>query len=904
MLHLRLLPGLERWVRWVALHPRLVAAVLALLTLAAGWVAVSRFAMNSDLNALIRQDASWRADYERYQAAFPDLVHTVVVVVSGSSLEQVEATARTVEARIRARTDLFSSVSAPQNDPFFRRHALLYLTPEALDEMSDRLVEAQPVLTAVAEDPSLRGVLDLVREAVTQEAGSGFDRIVRLLTGSADRLVAGADPHISWTDEFFGTDAIHYRLVALKGRSDFGVTLPDAAVMVALRELISGVQLSGDTRVELTGEVALAHEEIEAAVSGVQLAGWLSGALLLAVLVLGVRSAKIILLTVALLLVGSVWTAALAMLMVGEFNTLSIVFLVMFFGLGVDFAIHFSLRFQETVNASQRAGVSYRDSLLPGLTATTASVGGAIGLCTLTTAIGFLAFWPTAYRGLADLGVISSAGMAVAAFLTFTLLPAGFALMGPIRPHVVDLPTGDRLVRALRAHPRAVLCGTALLTIAAAWLAAGAHFDYSVLALKDPNAESVRTLKRLQAEDISNDYTLTLLSSGPVPEPSLSGLAEVERVVVPADYVPQDQPDKLLVLQDLESVLWSAMDPVEVAAPPDDAERAAALDALRAALAAALPPGAVAAAADAAPAPSTPDAAARSDSLGQADLLALAEALDRLAQLPPQALGTWEQGVLENLVDELDWLRGALLVDPVTLDDLPRSLRAQLVSPEGLQRSVILPAEDISEGTALRRFVEHVRDVAPHATGRPVIEWGVGAIVLDAFTQALLTAALAIFALLLVNFRSLRDALLILVPLVLAALFTLAMGVVLDLPLNMANIIVLPLIFGLGVDNGIHVVDRFHGAGDVDHLLHSSTPRAVVLSSVTTIGTFAALALSPHRGTASIGMLLTAAVGLLLVCTVVLLPVLLERLGRARFSSLPESAAMGSSGAAQQTQSR
>jgi hypothetical protein len=100
----------------------------------------------------------------------------------------------------------------------------------------------------------------------------------------------------------------------------------------------------------------------------------------------------------------------------------------------------------------------------------------------------------------------------------------------------------------------------------------------------------------------------------------------------------------------------------------------------------------------------------------------------------------------------------------------------------------------------------------------------------------------------------------------------------LNMPLNMANVLVLPLIFGLGVDNGIHVVDRFHRAGDVSHLMHSSTPRAVMLSTLTTIGTFAALILSPHQGTASIGVLLSTAVALLLLFTVFVLPVLLSYL--------------------------
>ena len=115
----------------------------------------------------------------------------------------------------------------------------------------------------------------------------------------------------------------------------------------------------------------------------------------------------------------------------------------------------------------------------------------------------------------------------------------------------------------------------------------------------------------------------------------------------------------------------------------------------------------------------------------------------------------------------------------------------------------------------------------------------------------------------------------ILLPLGLAAGLSLSLAGVMGLSLNMANILVIPLIFGLGVDNGIHVVDRYLGEGDVGHLIQSSTPRAVLLSALTTIGAFAALSISPHAGTASIGALLTIAIGLLLLITIFVLPVLL-----------------------------
>ena len=139
--------------------------------------------------------------------------------------------------------------------------------------------------------------------------------------------------------------------------------------------------------------------------------------------------------------------------------------------------------------------------------------------------------------------------------------------------------------------------------------------------------------------------------------------------------------------------------------------------------------------------------------------------------------------------------------------------------------------------------------------------------------------ALLIVILLLVLLRSVRDMLLVLAPLGLAALLTVAATVLFAIPFNFANIIVLPLLFGLGVASGIHIVLR-HRTDRSGQFLETSTPRAVLFSALTTIGSFSALALSTHRGTASMGMLLTIAITVTTVCTIIVLPALLAVLDR------------------------
>jgi len=111
------------------------------------------------------------------------------------------------------------------------------------------------------------------------------------------------------------------------------------------------------------------------------------------------------------------------------------------------------------------------------------------------------------------------------------------------------------------------------------------------------------------------------------------------------------------------------------------------------------------------------------------------------------------------------------------------------------------------------------------------------------------------------------------------------------LTLNMANILVVPLIFGLGVDTGVHVIHRFRMSRSLSDALASSTSRAVVISGLTTIGTFASLSLSPHKGAASIGVLLSLAISILLITTFVALPAMLAVLPeslRRRMTSQPQ----------------
>ena len=849
---------LPRWVALVVRRPILSLALVLLVTVLCAAYTAARFSVDTEMGNLIRQEAPWRDHYEVLKAAFPERHDTALVVASGPSRDAVQQATKTL-AHAFSEEDHFGSLFAPLSDPFFERNALLFLSLEQLERLTDRLASAQPVLSSVADGRGLAGLFEIMTQAIERGEVSELNTLLVPITASAEDLVTGGDGRIRWRDRLLSDDdaGTHYSLIIL-GKNDSTDSMSDGEFMEHTSAVIERAVLPTDVDVRVTGAIALSHEELLAAQQGLQIAGIVSVVLLALILYFGVRSLHIILATGAMLVIGIVWTAAWGLLAVGHFNPLSLIFAVVFFGLGVDFAIHYALRFQEAL-AEHSAP---REALIDAAR----TVGGAIMLCAMTTAIGFLAFVPTDYQGVSQLGIIAAGGMIIAAFLTLTMMPPLLSMM----PHRAVHRGGKSAIAALGNHllraRKPVLIATALLTLIALVLAPRLEFDHSVLALKNPDAESMRLLRELQDQGVANDYTISVLVDDPARiaalKQELEALDVVDRVETPFDYVPADQEDKRFLLEDLGLLLGDAL--IQRDNPPDaldGAELSASVDALLQEIAAAKGFG---------------------DDL-DTQLQRLSLALHSL-QDRDDGLTRWNSTFSSSLMAEMDWLRQALQATPITFEDLPASLRARLRSDQGQGQGLwhlsVLPSEDVSSTAALTRYVDAVQQIVPDATGRPVLEKGLGDLVLQAFAQALLLAVAAVTVVLIMALRNLRDVLLVLMPLALAALLTVCVQVVAGLPLNMANILVLPLIFGLGVGNGIHMVQRYRSGQAFDAVLASSTPRAVLLSSLTTIGAFAALALSPHAGTASIGLLLTVAVTLLLLTVIFLLPVFLASFGR------------------------
>jgi hypothetical protein len=379
------------------------------------------------------------------------------------------------------------------------------------------------------------------------------------------------------------------------------------------------------------------------------------------------------------------------------------------------------------------------------------------------------------------------------------------------------------------------------------------HFDYNPVRLHDPHQESVAAFQELLGRSDASPWTADLIAPSLDAARALAakvrGLPEVSEARTLLDYVPADQEAKRETIATASYFVPATLTP---GPPRSDEERRAALARL---------------AEEAGRAGSGP--------IGTAARQLRAAIEGVLARGGANTLATLEAEVVGSLPEQIRDLQRLLKPGPVRLEDLPPTLVRQMLAPDGRARVQVLPKADIADGRALEQFVAAVRAVVPDAAGLAVyvVEWC--RVAWRAMLWALVGGVLCMALFLVLLWRSVWDMLLAFFPLALAAALTCASLVLLGQPFNFANVIVLPMLIGMSVDSGVHLVHR-HRTNEEEDVLATSTARAVFYAALTTMLSFGSLGVAPHRGIASIGQLLTIGVGLVLVCYVVVLPAVLE----------------------------
>ena len=707
-------------------------------------------------------------------------------------------------------------------------------------------------------------------------------------------------------------------------------------------EVAAGRDGAGRTiEVGVTGVPVLEYDEMRRGRRDMMKAGLLSFAAVGVLLVLGFRGVKHPALALFMLAVGLAWSFGFTTFTVGHLNILSVSFAVILIGLGIDFGIHYLARYLQY----RRDGAGLDEAL----TETSAGVGVGIVTAAVTTALAFFCATFTNFLGVAELGIIAGGSILLCAAATFLVLPALVSLADRGVPASrLPSPLGFKWVRLGTSRfptVAAVLAGGAAVGLAVQavrfdgeTVETRVRYDHNLLNLQAADAESIVVRERLAAN--GGPPLLYAVSLAPTAETAralakrFEALPTVARVEHLAEKLPGDENERTRALirriRGKLAALRLPQAPPTIP-PPSPKEFGLAALALE----------------------KTAAASDRSDLAQLAAKLAeFSRTFHQLGEgegggnLQAVLVDRYQQRIADDLLDQFRTLAEASSdLTPLTIRDVPAALRERFVGGEGEQARWLLqiyPKESVWDIDPLARFVADVRGVDPAVTGVPVQNYEAGLQIRDSYRRAALYALVVISLVLLtdflaqenklavlfppllvvaftsmtlltkgipvnpvycacgyvamvlvvaaiLDFTNLRDALLALVPPVAGGAMMFGVMAVCGIHLNPANLIVLPLVLGIGVDDGVHVVHDFRSRGrDRDarrghrgaYEPSGSTAGAIVLTSLTSMVGFGSLCVASHRGLFSVGLTLVIGIGCCLFVSLVLLPALLALLSR------------------------
>ncbi|HUY90346.1 MAG TPA: MMPL family transporter [Pirellulales bacterium] len=632
-----------------------------------------------------------------------------------------------------------------------------------------------------------------------------------------------------------------------------------------LRELIAQANARHpETKIGLTGLPVMENDEMRSSESSMYWASLVSLIGVALLFVAGFGGVRHALLANIVLLVGIAWSFGYLTLVVGHLNILSMSFAVTLIGIGIDYGVYYVARYLQVREHCR----SCKEALLE----TTQGVGPAILTGAITTSVSFFAASFTDFVGIAELGTIAGGGILLCALAELLVLPAVIAMVdrSGIGARVPQPLAIHEWVAPLFKRPRLLLFATMLFTCVVAAGVKRLWYDHNLLNLQAEGLESVELERKLLAESNQSVwYALSIADNRDellARKEALLKLGSVERVEEIASLLPADHEVKAPIIERIQRRLANLPErpPLIPVDKPDDLGRVLARTQQLVSLG--------------------PDGARCARELEQ-----IRDALRRLSLADCYTLiSQFQQQMAGDLLSRLYALRSMANPEPPRLTDLPESLVDRFVGHNGRHLLKIYGRGNIWDMDALEKFVKEVRSVDPRATGNPLQAYEASLQMKSSYEQAAVYALIVITVVLLLDLRSVGYTLLAALPLGLGVLQTFGLMGILDIPLNPANMIALPLMLGIGVDYGVHLIHEYREQRG-PYRMSPATAVAVMVDGLTTVVGFGSLMIASHRGLQSLGRVLTLGVTCCMFTSIVMLPAFLTWLSRNRQAE-PEAA--------------
>jgi len=889
--------AIERFAYRRSLLVIAVALVLALLSV---WVTAEKLTFKTGRGDLVAKGLPYVERYENYRAQFEDL-DGMVVVVEGETSASMADFAEALAVKLQAKSHLFSEVVYKIDTRYFRSRFLLYLDQEELATLAGKLENHQGFLESVNDAPGLHSLLSSINAEISSgmvdslltdflggddekegnDAGD-LNLLIRLLEEMTRSLTGETGYRSPWQALFTGGgDSLREKgyMVSENGDLLFMLVVPneDETSFTGYKDAVAQArQYIAETKkdfpgitVGLTGEDVISSDEMLTTQADIETASKIALTGVALLLIIAYKGVVKPLLAVFCLLLALCWTMGFTTLTIGHLNILSVVFTTILIGLGIDFGIHILERFkEERLNGH---------AILEALQKTVQGTGRGNFSGAITTAMAFGAMVLTDFIGIVELGWIAGWGILFCMIAMLLVLPALITLEEKWRkPHYVrDVQEVQEKSKTAKSglwvdklfdHYYLIIGLCTVLVLIASVSLKDLSFDYNLLNLQAKGTEAVQYEMKILESAGRSAWSAAMLADSleevQQKERQLAALPTVARFESISVVVSKHQEENLHFIQENLAPLLQ-----ELAVEPEDVDFSfktlnKSLKRIQFKLQGR----------DEGGDPLDPVRVARNRLRNF-----LAENKNVEPGLATSRLEKFSTLLFADYRDLIEELKANAEPQPVKLEELPPKLRARYISKKGKYVIHVFPSVDIWDQDERQKYLNDLRSVDPNVTGTAVHMFESTRMMTEGYVNGGIYAMTAIIIYLFFMFRNLRTVFFVLLPVLVGSIWTVGVMDLIGLKLNMANMVILPLILGIGVVNGIHITHRYREEEDKHaSVLGKSTGQAVVLSSFTTMIGFGSMMVADHSGVYSLGLVLTLGVFNCLIASITFLPALLK----------------------------
>lgn len=888
---------LNRFADWSCSRPILSIVISILLAFGSLWITKNLLKFKTGRDDLVSQDLEYNQLYKDYRNTFADY-DGMIAVIEGPTPEIMASFVEAFASRLNERPSLFSNIFYKIDITYFKNKGLLYLDESDLDNLISNVLERQDFLEELNENPGLNNLLTIINRQIS--------------SGMVNNMLAGLvedeeeSKKSDQNDLNFLTKVLEQVAIHLKSRGRYSspwnflpnkenetlrkegyITSDDGSMLFllinpnetegdftgakrsidAIREIIAELtpKFKG-IEVGLTGAEVVAADEMAATLKDVTIASQIALAGVALLFIVAFKNIVKPLIAVLCLLLALCWTLGYASITVGSLNILSVVFTTILIGLGIDFGIHLLERYREERAHEKNIELALRRTIIG---TGKANLSGAI-----TTTIAFGSLTVGDFKGIAELGIISAGGVLLS-FLAMTIaLPSALILEEKWRKKSFQktdkYQTQSGFINAFHSHYLKIIFACFVLLAISAWPLKDLEFDYNILHLQAKNTEAVSyELKMMDTGNRSTWYAVSLASSlqeAKQRSKAFEKLSTVEKVESVVSSFPKNQKQKIIKIKELEPFtseieIESQDEPISIRNLEKIIKRI--LFKLRTR-----------------ETPETPLSKNEIDQITQSkkwaqEILKSLNEVDK--NLSKKKLDAFSDKLFLDYRDKINSLQRSVNSGPVILDELPENFKRRFLGNDGRFLLAIYPKIDIWKKKEMESFLKELRSIDPNITGNGVHLYQSGQKMKDGYIQGGQIALISIFIYLLLSLRRFWTAILVLIPTLAGSIWTVGIMSIVGIQFNLANLVILPLILGIGVVDGVHLVHRFREETDKTvSLLTKSVGQAIVLTTLTTMIGFGSLTVADHQGIHSLGLLLTIGVANCLLASVTLLPALLR----------------------------